>query len=115
MRPQQLLVYRARARRRRTARKQLLTGGLAILIAAVFSIGVEALDTYNYYASDLPDPGTLDISQLPQTTQILDRNGTLLYLVHAEQIRTVVPLAPISPLLRQPTIDVPDKTFYANT
>ncbi len=115
MRPQQLLVYRARARRRRTARKQLLTGGLAILIAAVFSIGVEALDTYNYYASDLPDPGTLDISQLPQSTQILDRNGKLLYVVHGEQIRTVVPLARISPMLRKATIDIEDKNFYTNS
>jgi len=71
-------VYRARARRRRSVRKQLLTTVLGVIIAGVFSLGAEALDQYNYYSSDLPDPGTLDISQLPQSTQILDRNGKLL-------------------------------------
>jgi membrane peptidoglycan carboxypeptidase len=115
MRPQQLLVYRARARRRRTARKQVLTFVLAVVIAGVFSLGVEALDQYNSYSSDLPDPGTLDVSQLPQSTQILDRNGKLLYVVHGTQIRTVVPLARISPLLRKATIDVEDKNFYTNS
>ena len=115
MRPQQLLVYRARARRRRSVRKQLLTTVLAVIIAGVFSLGAEALDQYNYYSSDLPDPGTLDISQLPQSTQILDRNGKLLYVVHGNQIRTVVSLAQISPLLRKATIDVEDKNFYSNS
>jgi len=115
MRPQQLLVYRARARRRRSVRKQLLTTVLGVIIAGVFSLGAEALDQYNYYSSDLPDPGTLDISQLPQSTQILDRNGKLLYVVHGNQIRTVVSLAQISPLLRKATIDVEDKNFYSNS
>ena len=115
MRPQQLLVYRARARRRRSVRKQLLTTVLGVIIAGVFSLGAEALDQYNYYSSDLPDPGTLDISQLPQSTQILDRNGKLLYVVHGNQIRTVVSLAQISPLVRKATIDVEDKNFYRNS
>ena len=115
MRPQQLLVYRARARRRRTARKQILVTVLAGFIAIVLAVGAEALDQYNYYTSDLPDPGTLDISQLPQSTQILDRNGKLLYVRHGAQIRTVVPLARISPLLRKATIDVEDKNFYTNS
>jgi penicillin-binding protein 1A len=88
---------------------------LAVMIAGVFSLGVAALDQYNYYSSDLPDPGTLDISQLPQATQILDRNGKLLYVVHGTQIRTVVPLARISSLLRKATIDVEDKNFYTNS
>src|ERR1700737_1640429 len=115
MRAKELVVYRARARRRRTARKQLLTSVLAIFIATVLSIGAEAFDQYSYYTSDLPDPGTLDISQLPQSTQILDRNGKLLYVRHGAQIRTVVPLGRIAPVLRQATIDVEDKNFYTNS
>jgi membrane peptidoglycan carboxypeptidase len=114
MRARELVVYRARARRRRSARRQLLTTVLALFVATVFSIGAEAFDQYNYYASDLPDPGTLDISQLSQSTQILDRNGKLLYVRHGAQIRTVVPLGRIAPMLRQATIDVEDKNFYTN-
>lgn len=116
MRPQQLVVYRARARRRRTGRKQLMTTALSLIMAAVFSVGAVALDQYTYYTSDLPDPGTLDISQLPQSTTILDRNGQVLYVRHnPAQIRTVVALSKIAPVLRKATIDVEDKNFYINT
>jgi penicillin-binding protein 1A len=115
MRPRQLVVYRARARRRRTAHKQVLTTALALFLASVFSVSAVALDQYTYYTSDLPDPGTLDVSQLPQSTQILDRNGQLLYVRHGTQIRTVVPLSKIAPVLRKATIDVEDKNFYTNS
>src|ERR1700682_6321109 len=115
MRARELVVLRARERRRRSAPKQVLTTVLAVFIGVVFSVGAEALDQYNYYTSDLPDPGTLDISQLPQSTTILDRNGKLLYVRHGAQIRTVVPLNKIAPVLRQATIDVEDKTFYTNS
>ena len=56
MRAKELVVYRARARRRQTARKHLLTTVLAVVIATVVSIGAEALDQYSYYTADLPDP-----------------------------------------------------------
>src|SRR3979411_2842800 len=115
MRPRQLVVYRARARRRRTAHKQVLTTALALFLAIVFPVSAVALDQYPYYTSDLPDPGTLDVSQLPQSTQILDRNGQLLYVRHGTQIRTVVPLRKIAPVLRKATIDVEDKNFYTNS
>jgi penicillin-binding protein 1A len=115
MRPRELVVYRARARRRRNARKQVLTTALALFMAAIFSVGAVALDQYTYYTSDLPDPGTLDISQLPQSTEILDRNGQLLYVRHGTQIRTVVALSKIAPILRKATIDVEDKNFYTNS
>src|SRR6202165_417511 len=115
MRPRELMVLRARARRRRSARKQVLTTALAAFIGVAFAVGAGALDQYKYYSSDLPDPGTLDISQLPQSTTILDRNGKLLYVRHGAQIRTVVTLDKIAPVLRQATIDVEDKSFYTNT
>src|SRR6202165_895694 len=115
MRPRELMVLRARARRRRSARKQVLTTALAAFIGVAFAVGAGAFDQYNYYSSDLPDPGTLDISQLPQSTSIVDRNGKLLYVRHGAQIRTVVPLGRIAPLLRPATTDVEDKNFYTNS
>lgn len=112
MRAQQAAALRFRARRRRTVRGRTVTTLLAVAGIIASASGVEALDRYDYYVSDLPDPSTLNPLSLPQTSQILDRNGKLLYLQHGAEIRTVVPLAQISPLLRKATIDLEDKNFY---
>lgn len=105
------IIVRARARRRRAERRaaSLL---LAILALVAFSGAAEGLDQYDYYASDLPDPGTLNPQNLAQATQILDRNGKLLYLRHGSEIRTVVPLNKMAPILRKATIDLEDRNFY---
>ncbi|MDQ6747356.1 MAG: transglycosylase domain-containing protein, partial [Candidatus Dormibacteraeota bacterium] len=105
------IIVRARARRRRTQRKaaSLL---LAVMAVVTFSAAAEGLDRYNYYSSDLPDPGTLNPQNLAQATQILDRNGQLLYLRHGAEIRTVVPLSKMAPVLRKATIDLEDRNFY---
>ncbi|MFN2466020.1 MAG: transglycosylase domain-containing protein [Candidatus Dormibacteria bacterium] len=105
------IIVRARARRRRAQRKaaSLL---LAVMALVTFSVAAEGFDQYNYYASDLPDPGTLNPQNLAQATQILDRNGRLLYLRHGAEIRTVVPLSKMAPILRKATIDLEDRNFY---
>ena len=105
------IIVRARARRRR-AQRRAATLLLAVLALVGFSASAEGLDRYDYYASDLPDPGTLNPQDLSQATQILDRNGKLLYLKHGNEIRTVVALSKISPLLQKATIDLEDRNFY---
>ena len=76
-------------------------------------MGTEALDRVDFYVSDLPDPSSLNPQELPQATQILDRNGKLLYLKGAE-IRTVVPLKSIAKVLVEATIDLEDRNFYSH-
>lgn len=105
------IIVRARARRRRHQRRGA-TLLLAVMALAFLSAGAEGLDRYDFYASDLPDPGQLNPENLAQATQILDRNGKLLYLKHGTEIRTVIPLARISPILRKATIDLEDRNFY---
>ena len=105
------IIVRSRARRRRVKRK---AAALLLAFGALigFSAGAEGLDQYDYYSSDLPDPGTLNPQDLAQATQILDRNGKLLYLRHGTEIRTVIPLARVAPVLRKATIDLEDRNFY---
>ena len=105
------IVVRARARRRRTHHRAAMML-LAVMSLLAFSASAEGLDRYDYYASDLPDPGQLNPQNLAQATQILDRTGKLLYLKHGAEIRTVIPLARISPILRKATIDLEDRNFY---
>ena len=105
------IILRARARRRRTKRK-VATLLLAVVALVAVSTTVTGLDRYDYYASDLPDPGTLNPQNLAQATQILDRNGTVLFLKHGAEIRTVIPLARVAPILIKATVDLEDRNFY---
>ncbi|MCL4338365.1 penicillin-binding protein [Patescibacteria group bacterium] len=61
---------------------------------------------------DLPSPTKLSLREVPQTTKIFDRNGTLLYNIYANQNRTLVKLAVIPISLREATIAIEDKDFY---
>ena len=62
-------------------------------------------------AFNLPSPDKIVRTQ-GFSTKILDRNGSLLYDVYANQNRTPVELPDIPLYLRQATISIEDKNFY---
>lgn len=67
-----------------------------------------------WYSRDLPTPGKLSASNLSQATKIFDRNGIVLYDIFQKQNRTYVTLTQIPKYLREATIAIEDKDFYAN-
>ncbi|MBI2034404.1 MAG: hypothetical protein HYT11_01590, partial [Candidatus Levybacteria bacterium] len=63
------------------------------ILGALFSFFALYLPILTFlFLQELPNPQILTLRQLPQTTKILDRNGTLLYEIYASENRTVVPL-----------------------
>ncbi|MDP2649650.1 MAG: PBP1A family penicillin-binding protein [bacterium] len=64
------------------------------------------------FLQSLPKPQELTLREIPQTTKIYDRNGTLLFQIYANQNRTIVPLSEIPKNLRDATIAIEDKDFY---
>ncbi|HEX9015144.1 MAG TPA: PBP1A family penicillin-binding protein [Chloroflexota bacterium] len=66
---------------------------------------------------DLPPVTELSSQFTFKTTQILDRNGKLLYELNDKDggRRLPVPLAEVSPVLADATIATEDKDFYANS
>ncbi|MBI2033013.1 MAG: penicillin-binding protein [Candidatus Levybacteria bacterium] len=64
------------------------------------------------FLQDLPNPKSMSMGQIPQTTKIYDRNGTLLYQIYGGQNRTIVPLSDIPKYLQLATIATEDKDFY---
>lgn len=62
----------------------------------------------------LPSPDKI-VRQTGFSTQILDRNGQVLYDVYANQNRQPEPLNDIPLYLRQATISIEDKNFYAHS
>ena len=66
-----------------------------------------------FLAEGLPDPSVFDKRIVPESTKIYDRTGKiLLYEIHGEQKRTVVPLNQISPNVIKTTLAAEDHTFY---
>ncbi len=64
------------------------------------------------FLQNLPDPKSLSVGQIPQTTKIYDRNDTLLYEIYGAQNRTIIPLSEIPVNLQNATIAIEDKDFY---
>lgn len=80
----------------------LLAGGLILALAA-----------FIYFAKDLPSTEKINERQITQSTKIYDRTGKiLLYDIHGEEKRTIVPLNEIAPSLIRATIATEDANFY---
>ena len=82
-----------------------LGGGIAaglILIVLIFTI----------FGFGLPSINRGEDLLQAQSTLIMDREGNILYAVHGEENRKIVPLRNISPYLTDATIAVEDDQFY---
>ena len=77
-----------------------------------FGIFVIGLLFYVFLFQDLPSPTKLQTKNLPQSTKLYDRNGTLLYTIYGKKNQTFVPLSKIPTTIQEATIAIEDKDFY---
>lgn len=79
----------------------LVVGGLGV-------IGIIA-----YFAKDLPNLATIGEREIVQSTKIYDRTGEIiLYDIHGEEKRTVIPFDQIPQYVKNATIVIEDDNFY---
>jgi 1A family penicillin-binding protein len=65
---------------------------------------------------DLPNPELLEKRQVAQSTKIYDRTGeVLLYEIHGEEKRTVIPFEEVPEQVKQATIAIEDANFYSHS
>ena len=92
--------------------------GLFGMLVAIFSgaLLVEAASVFTAYTTDLPPVNALANEMTFKSTQILDRNGKILYRVNDENggKRIPVHLGDVSQPLIDATIATEDKDFYSN-
>jgi len=67
---------------------------------------------YWYILRDLPSPIKLASQNIPQSTQIYDRNGILLYTIYNKKNQTFLPLNEVPKSVQQATVAIEDKDFY---
>ncbi len=84
---------------------------MLILLGLAFFILIMAAKI----AKELPSPEQFAGRQVSQSTKIYDRTGeTLLYEIHGEEKRTVIPFKEIPDFVKQATISVEDQEFYSH-
>lgn len=82
-----------------------------IFLIILFSI----LATLIYLYKQLPSPSNLTTSEnFPVSTQVFDRNGTLLYEIYGNENRIPVSIDDLPKYVLQATIAIEDKKFYSH-
>src|SRR3989344_5535217 len=84
---------------------------LSVILSIFATLTVTGV--FMYYAKDLPSPESINNLNIAESTKIYDRTGkVLLYDIHGEQKRTIVPFDDIPKYAKQATIVAEDNSFY---
>lgn len=78
---------------------------LAVILILLIWLAIDIL-------KDLPNPKKLSSGEYPESSQILDRNGKLLYEIYADKNRTSVTLSEIPDKMIKATLAIEDNNFY---
>jgi 1A family penicillin-binding protein len=84
---------------------------LGLFVAVIlFVVGI-----FGYFAKDLPNPTTVNTRVVAESTKIYDRTGQhLLYDIHGDEKRTIVPIEQMPDTLKFATIALEDQEFYSH-
>lgn len=91
--------------------KKFVLVSLILILTGSAVLGVFVISL----AKTLPSPDKVIERQIVQSTKIFDRTGeVLLYEIHGEEKRTVVPLEKIPDTVKQATLAAEDANFYSH-
>ncbi|MCP6720105.1 MAG: transglycosylase domain-containing protein [Patescibacteria group bacterium] len=100
-------------RRKTTSKKQLLTLVSLIILTIVISFAAVGAVYVAVLIKQLPSPYQFSTRKINQSTKLYDRTGEiLLYEIHGEEKRTVVPFEDIPEALKWATLAAEDDDFY---
>lgn len=86
---------------------------LKTILWGVIVLAISVAGVFAYIAKDLPNPGTVNKRVIPESTKIYDRTGAhLLYEVHGEEKRTIIPFSEMPDVVKYTTIALEDQDFY---
>lgn len=93
-----------------------LSQRIGILALWVLVIGAIAFfSIFIYLERTLPDPSSIALRKVSESTKIYDRTGTVvLYDIHGEEKRTIIPWEQIPQNLKNATLAAEDSSFYSH-
>jgi len=90
---------------KRRKRKRFLVSSFLVVSLVAVSLLILGVIYVAVLVRELPSPEQFETHQVSQSTKIYDRTGqTLLYEIHGEEKRTIVPFGDIPDKLKQATI-----------
>ena len=93
----------------RRSTRRLLKFAFFIVFTALIVVGITAALTLR----NLPTPDEFFARRIIQSTRVYDRTGSvLLYEIHGEEKRTVIPFAEIPAVVKNATVAMEDANFY---
>ncbi len=108
-----IATKRKKPKARSRERKRVLLSALIISFIAVLGVVVVGVIYTVVAIQQLPSPDQFSTRQVSQSTKLYDRTGkVLLYEIHGEEKRTVVPLSEIPNSLKNATLAAEDSNFY---
>ena len=86
------------------------------ILLGLFGAGVVfVLGLFIYFYKDLPSPTAINTRAVAESTKIYDRTGDhLLYDIHGDEKRTIVPMDQIPDTVKYATIALEDQDFYSH-
>lgn len=92
---------------------KLLRPSIIILLWLVVLSIIGFLGAFAYFAPQIPDPQAIITRRVSESTKILDREGkTVLFSVHGEEKRTIIPFPQMPDSLKNAVIAAEDANFY---
>jgi len=93
--------------------KKTILRVLGLITIILLGAGTAALFYLSSLIKELPNLDQISNRQIAQSTRIYDRTGAvLLYEIHAEEKRTVIPFEEIPDYLKKATLAIEDRNFY---
>lgn len=88
--------------------------GYGLVLASFGLVGLVILVLY--YANAIPDPSIISSRRISESTKIYDKTGqTILYDIHGEEKRTIIPWEEIPQSIKNATLASEDSEFYIHS
>ena len=89
--------------------------GFKLVITGILLFVLIIISMFIFHSRNLPSAEDLKNASVSESTKIFDRDGELLYEVHGNEKRTVVPLSEMSDWIKKATIALEDDEFYSHS